>query len=502
MRKKIVSLFSFLILFLFPIYAKAASVSVKINAPSSVYVGDSVKVSVTLSSSTSIGSWQYNISYDDALLTYVSSTSEAPQSVANNATAAGKSSVTYTWNFKAKNSGSVSFKINGIAVYAYDDESEMTVSGSTAKSIKINKPSSNNSGSNNKYTYSGNNYLSSLKIEGYDIEFNKDTLEYSVNVPNDVSVVKIGATAEDSKASVSGIGDFEVKEGNNPLHVVVTAENGNTKTYTVTVNVLELSPIVVKVGNNEFTVVRKSDLLPNTLVPYTSDRTLVKGENVPCLYNEIANLYLVGLRDIHGNVSLYRYENDTFYSFDEMSLGGIYISLSEPDTVPKGYASETIKINDKDVTVYTKEGTFPLIYGMNLETGKTGFYTYDSLENTIQRIENFEENDDFVKHYPIITICLLCLIIIQFIIMIILVNSKNKQNRKLIVDKLSEKKEKKDFYSDNIDITKTLSSIKSNNLSDDLSNDIQEEKNDVKIKKEKLSKKDKKKLKDDDMYKF
>ena len=157
---------------------------------------------------------------------------------------------------------------------------------------------------------------------------------------------------------------------------------------------------------------------------------------------------------------------------------------------------------DKDVTVYTKEGTFPLIYGMNLETGKTGFYTYDSLENTIQRIENFEENDDFVKHYPIITICLLCLIIIQFIIMIILVNSKNKQNRKLIVDKLSEKKEKNDFYSDNIDITKTLSSIKSNNLSDDLSNDIQEEKNDVKIKKEKLSKKDKKKLKDDDMYKF
>ena len=100
---------------------------------------------------------------------------------------------------------------------------------------------------------------------------------------------------------------------------------------------------------------------------------------------------------------------------------------------------------------------------------------------------------------------MLCLVISlheKFIIMIILVNSKNKQNRKVIVDKLSEKKEKKDFYSDNIDITKTLSSIKSNNLSDDLSNDIQEEKNDVKIKKEKLSKKDKKKLKDDDMYKF
>ena len=266
------------------------------------------------------------------------------------------------------------------------------------------------------------------------------------------------------------------------------------------VNVLELSPINVKVGESEYTVVRKNDLLPNTLVPTTADRVLVKGESVPCLYNEIANMYLVGLRDSNGNVSLYRYENDTFYAFNEMSIGGVYLSLMDAENIPKGYKEDSIKINDKDVTVYTKEGTFPLIYGLNLEIGKSGFYTYDGLENTIQRVEKIYEDDEIVKYYPIITICLLCLIIIQFIVMIILVNSKNKHNRKLIVDKLSEKKEKKDFYSDNIDITKTLSSVKSNDLSEsDISNDDHEE---VVKKKEKLSKKDKKKLKDDDMYKF
>lgn len=507
MKKKIICLFSLLVLFLFPICVDAASVAVKINAPSSVYVGDSVKVSVTLSSSASIGSWQYNISYDDALLTYVSSTSETPQGVASNATSSGKKSVTYTWNFKAKSSGSVSFKINGIVVYAFDDDSEMSITGSTAKNIKISKPSSNNtsgnSGSSNNYTYSSNNYLSSLKVEGYELQFDKNTFEYSLSVPNSVEVVKIGATAEDGKASVSGIGDFEVKEGNNSLKVVVKAENGNTRTYTLNINVLELSPIEVKVDGVDYTVVRKKEMLPNTLIPYTSDRVLVMGESVPCLYNDIANMYLVGLRDNDGNVYLYKYNDDQFYKYNEVNIGGVYLSLLEPDNVLKGYNKDKIVINELDVDVYTKEGSFPLIYGMNLETGKTSFYTYDSLENTVQRISNFENEDGFVKYYPFITIVLLCLIIIQFVIMIILVNSKNKQNRKMILDKLSEKKEKKDFYSDNIDITKSLDTVKSNLNEKDTDFDDYDSEDVEKTKKQKkLSKKDSKKLKDDDMYKF
>ena len=83
MRKKFLILFSIFILFLTPNIVKAASANVQISAPSSVYVGDNVTVSVTVSSSAPIGSWQYTISYDDSILSYVSTTAEAPQRAAN-----------------------------------------------------------------------------------------------------------------------------------------------------------------------------------------------------------------------------------------------------------------------------------------------------------------------------------------------------------------------------------------------------------------------------------
>ncbi len=40
-------------------------------------------------------------------------------------------------------------------------------------------------------TYSSNNYLKSLEIEGYTIDFNKDTNEYSIEVPNGTEKVSI-----------------------------------------------------------------------------------------------------------------------------------------------------------------------------------------------------------------------------------------------------------------------------------------------------------------------
>ena len=41
-------------------------------------------------------------------------------------------------------------------------------------------------------------------------------------------------TAKDSKAKVTGTGDVNLKEGENTVKITVTAEAGNTKTYTLT----------------------------------------------------------------------------------------------------------------------------------------------------------------------------------------------------------------------------------------------------------------------------
>ena len=86
------------------------------------------------------------------------------------------------------------------------------------------------------YPKSTNNYLSKLEIEGYEIEFNKDTLEYSIKVSSDVETLDITAVAEDASARVNIYGNSNFKEGENKVTVVVTAEDGSERTYTITVD--------------------------------------------------------------------------------------------------------------------------------------------------------------------------------------------------------------------------------------------------------------------------
>lgn len=77
--------------------------------------------------------------------------------------------------------------------------------------------------------------LKNLGITPNDFKgFKQDNFEYSVEVPNNVSEVNVYATPKDSKAKVTGTGKISLKEGENTVKVVVTAEDGTTtKTYTI-----------------------------------------------------------------------------------------------------------------------------------------------------------------------------------------------------------------------------------------------------------------------------
>ncbi len=79
-----------------------------------------------------------------------------------------------------------------------------------------------------------NNNLSSISVDGYKLVKKSDT-SYTLDVGNSVSKITIKATAADSKASVSGTGTKSLKEGKNTFNVVVTAESGAKKTYTIVV---------------------------------------------------------------------------------------------------------------------------------------------------------------------------------------------------------------------------------------------------------------------------
>lgn len=85
---------------------------------------------------------------------------------------------------------------------------------------------------------SSDNTLSSLSIDGYSLNenFTPTTTLYTATVPGTVDSVNVNAIANDSNATItSGTGSHNLNYGANTIQVRVTAENGTTKDYTITV---------------------------------------------------------------------------------------------------------------------------------------------------------------------------------------------------------------------------------------------------------------------------
>ncbi len=115
-------------------------------------------------------------------------------------------------------------------------------SGVAPTTTPTQKTTSNQSGtsSNNKTTNtskkSSNANLSNLGITPNDFKgFKAQTTSYNVTVPTDVESVTIYANAQDSKAKITGVGKQNLQTGENKFDVIVTAEDGTTKTYTLNI---------------------------------------------------------------------------------------------------------------------------------------------------------------------------------------------------------------------------------------------------------------------------
>ena len=108
-------------------------------------------------------------------------------------------------------------------------------SGNTGTSSNNSRPSNNTRPTETTPTESSNSKLASLAItEGVITpEFNSDVTEYSISVPNEITVLNISATAEDSAAEVEIVGNEELKVGENNIQIIVTAEDGSTTTYNI-----------------------------------------------------------------------------------------------------------------------------------------------------------------------------------------------------------------------------------------------------------------------------
>ena len=82
------------------------------------------------------------------------------------------------------------------------------------------------------------NYLKSLSVDGYTLnpEFNKNNMYYEVTVPEDIDMVKIKATPEDSTSTITGTGYVSLKVGTNRMYVTVESASGYIRSYQIVIN--------------------------------------------------------------------------------------------------------------------------------------------------------------------------------------------------------------------------------------------------------------------------
>lgn len=488
--KKNIYKFVLLILLMMPFSVHAApSGSTSCSSSGSVSLNNTITVTVTGNSSDAM--WDTTMSYDSSKLQYIGGSSE--RSISESFS----TSITYSYKFKAIGTGNAYVKTNSTASDYYGKKNYF--SSSCNINVVNSSSTSGSSAKNNKTNVnkSSDNNLKSLGIEGATLspEFNKDTLEYSVEFPSDTTKITINAEKNDSKASVSGTGEKEVAEGTNKIEIVVTAENGSTKTYIINASVAEKDPIKVKVNGKKYTIVRKKDVLE---VPegYTETTVVINDEEVPAYSNETLGYLLVGLNDSNGKPAWYIFNKNklTYTKYTELKSNGIRLIVLKPKKeIPYKYYDSTFEFNDEMVNGYTfdENSDFRLIYGLNIESGEKDFYVYDIKEKTLQRFYNAQVliYIDLVKKckYLLLGMGIGLTVLFMLLISSLIRNTKFKKRYLSKIETAKKDKEetsKEEIKYKDIEATKIMNKIE----------DVKPSKKDLKMKK-KQEKKNKKELK-------
>lgn len=443
MKKFKIFLLGVICLLLMPNMVSAASGSIRVTGTSSAVVGNRVTVTVTLSSSTGIGSWEMALNYDKSYLQLVSSTAESggTKMLGYTTTLSGVKSKSYTFVFKTLKTGSTRVSVSSYLAYAMD-ETEISLT-SSSKNISIITQEQLEA------SYSKDNNLKDLTVtvgeETYEIspEFDRDTLEYTVTVPTGTTLVNVSATRNDSTASVDGDGEIEVTEGLNTVPIVVTAQNGDEKTYTLIINVEDQNPIHVTIDGNNYTVV-KSDTLLTAPTTFTATTVAIDGFDIPAFVNDAIGYTLVGLKDDAGNISLYRYQNGEYSLYNELTSKS-YTLVPVAFDAELDYIKTTVEINGATVDAYkySEDSNLYIIHAINLETNEEDLYLYDPESGAaILFDESFiQDTNETIQYYTYVIIAFAGALFLTLILIFVLLHSTKKKQKK--INQFIEKQEAK-----------------------------------------------------------
>lgn len=421
--KKYLFLISLFLLMPSIVYANNSATIDITSSKEDVSVGDTITTTVTINSDTPIGYYSYTLDYNPNKLKLLSASSYIVDSPNNNNT----KKIKKDFKLKVIDKGTSKISVKSYAITSFSDENKINV--------KINPVTISTEGLIS--TYSNNNYLSTLKIDNYKLNptFNKKTLNYKLNLNSDIEKINIVAKAESDKASVTGDGEISLLEGENKVEITVTSESGKEKIYTILITVKDENPIKVKINDKEYTLVKNISALE---IPegYKAVKIKIDSEEVGALYSDITKYTLVGLKDENGNIRLYIYdeENNTYAPYNEIVFNKISFLPLETNETLEGYQTYNETINKVDLECYklSSNSDYCIIYGMNINTGEKGWYSYNKKEESIQKYndELFNVNNEKIKNSKILIYILSATTLIFGITTITLAIKKTKTKDK------------------------------------------------------------------------
>ena len=121
-----------------------------------------------------------------------------------------------------------------------------------------------------------NNWLKEIKIDSVSIkDFTGSKTSYDLGtVENSKTNIKIDATAVNQNANIDGDGEINLDVGKNTIKLIVTAQNGSKKTYTLTIT-REKS---IDIEENEKTE-EKEEIIPEITISNILNNLAIKNNN-------------------------------------------------------------------------------------------------------------------------------------------------------------------------------------------------------------------------------
>lgn len=447
---------SIITIFIFNTNVYAASGKLSVSS-SSIHVGDSFTISANL---YSMASWNVHVSASGPVKgCSINQAQTTDDAMDTNKTFKATCKATGTGTIYIRLTGDITSASDGKAVKLSDSKT-VTVSKKQSSS-NINNGNNNNKSnnkSNNKTTNnttkdnkSKNNNIKNLTVDGYKLtKINNNN--YSLIVPYYVENINIKATAQDSKAKVSGTGKHILKVGQNNIEIVVTAENGSKNKINIKVNrkdsyyIEDLNQALTNDKLTDINIILNADTKISI-----DDLEKIKESKKTINFNYYdESKILLYTWIIDGSKLKYSNELDTSILFDSNNkkeilklsnyADGIIISLKQENNIPNGikiklYLSNKYDSNDLvNIYAYMKNNNKLklLISKIKVENGYIEFTPIETSDYliTMSNIPHSEEIATSSDNHSSSIIPIIIIIILLFIIMLLTILLIKKKKRK------------------------------------------------------------------------